>query len=43
MEIEPPLVMFRPLEIHVLASILGFAKGQPFEFGESNSIGVRIF
>jgi hypothetical protein len=33
METQPPFIMFRPPELHVLASRPRFAKGQTFEFG----------
>lgn len=33
-----PLAVFKPLEIHVPASRLGFAEGQPFEFGLESQI-----
>jgi hypothetical protein len=38
MEIEPPLTIFRPLELQVLASKPWFVEGQPFEFGYGNII-----
>jgi len=38
MGIKPPLVVFIPPKIQVLANRLGSAKGHPFEFG----LGSRI-
>jgi hypothetical protein len=38
METQPPLEVFRPLELLVPTSRQGFAKGQPFEFGLGNGI-----
>jgi hypothetical protein len=35
---KPPLRVFKPLELHIPTSRLGYAKGQPFEFG----LGSRI-
>jgi hypothetical protein len=36
--IEPPLAIFKPLEIQVPTSRPRSAKGQPFEFGLGNRI-----
>ncbi len=38
MATKPPLTVFRPLKLQVLANRLGLVKGQPFEFGLGNRI-----